>query len=309
MKIKNVLGDFEVNEWVADSFTATLDDGSVFKCDYDLSPFLNTLSGQIAAVQKKILDSAKYESRGKPDMEARKRLYELVVEMMREDHMNYLSLAREIIEREIEQYIEFKLEQFSAEVFLKTFLESQGRVKLHFSIHPHESSDLKRLMLKHHSQTDKERFGFMHGGDRRSRHDWNKEGELERYARKVNEVTPLCECIAKFHKENADDDSWMSMLKMSSKFQELSKDYSQVNNNFLRRAADSGLDAKERQPQGLALELARRELGLPDYSYETLIKYYREGNEYLRSETISASLQENAVYNQSQADSVVQVSV
>jgi hypothetical protein len=131
----------------------------------------------------------------------------------------------------------------------------------------------------------KNRLGIKRGGDRRSKYDWNKEGEVESYAQKVEEVLPLCKLIAAKYRENVGDEGWMHALKHLAKFKELSTPYGHVSDRFLSRAADERLAPAARQAKGLALELARLELGIPQYEHETLMKRYKEGKKKLSSKS------------------------
>jgi hypothetical protein len=115
------------------------------------------------------------------------------------------------------------------------------------------------------------------GGDNRSRYNWEDPENLMSFASKVEELSPLWKYIKRFYNTNCDDPGWASMLRESSKFKALAGQHGVVPDDLLRRITNQSLNKREREPLTLALEHARRLLGIPEYKSGTLRPYYESG--------------------------------
>lgn len=116
--------------------------------------------------------------------------------------------------------------------------------------------------------------------------------ELISYAEAVNSLRPLWEHITRFFRERDYGLSCLSDVRQTHLFNALSQVCVNVPDDLLRnvyrRERFDLLDEKTKlalSPRGLALEHARRELGIGRYAAETLKKRFLEGRKLLKAAT------------------------
>ena len=119
--------------------------------------------------------------------------------------------------------------------------------------------------------------------------DWRTEETVKRYAQQVTDRKALATRIREVYEECDHAPGWMEDLKTDSTFERLSVGVPKDALDWaMKRVAsdERESDSRERQAVSIALEMARRELGLTELDIETLRNKNDEGNKLLKADRL-----------------------
>lgn len=129
----------------------------------------------------------------------------------------------------------------------------------------------------------KRRLPEIRGGDKKTKPDWKSPDTLKQYAQRVDDRKALVGQIKYVFSDCLEDESWIGDLKVDRTYMTLAQGIPEkILGWAIKRVADANARELEREPQAVACEMARRELGLTFIESTTQQEKYRAGKKLIK---------------------------